>query len=833
MEQRYELIKLGENIPIRLFLHRIGRVSSHWHKSLEMLLVLEGSVDIMMNSEIYTLHEDDIIVINSNTVHTLFAESCVMAAIQVDISRFDPAVTTGLRELKFECNSAPYDDKTQFNQLKCIIAQLLKCNGGTDRDVDMINKSLAYQLLYELVHFFQADVQENKTEKKERILEINDYIHQNFQKPVTLSDIAESVHISVPYLSRYFEKEMGMTPLQYINNIRLTYAMNDLLYTDKSIEEIALSNGFSNPRSYTTIFRKKYHMLPSQYRKQKCRTNNNLMNWEGGYDYLSFEQHSYLKKLMKYLPEQQIFQEKKRIVSNCWAQIDMKADGEKLEHRFLAFTSVGRAKEILYAPIQEMLRTIQKEIGFQYIKFHGILGDDMMLYSEDRGGQPVYDYVYVDMVIDFLLSIGLRPLIQLSFMPEKLSATPERTRFYAPCVMGKPKDWEKWEDMVKHLTQHFLDRYGEKEVEKWLFSPWNEPDTNVKMYGFEQAETFYELHYRSYRAVKSCDKKLRFGGASLQPLFHDSKENFGKKYFDWCRENNCPIEFVNINFYDLDFYDCEVGELWNQVAERKIRLSQDSDSFSKFIGKLRENLDEDGVGDLPIYLTEWNSTPSHSDYMNDTCFKSVYIVRNILKNFDRLNSFGYWVLSDLHEEYRLSDRMFHGGLGLFTASGIKKPGYYAYLLLAKLGREKIAEGEGYFVTRLGKNYRVMLYNYVHFSDLYAMGEVFDMTETERYTPFNGARAKEIHLIFDSLDERKYMIKETWVNRQSGSCFDKWIETGAASIITAEEIETLKALSVPMYKKYEINVCGGRYNFSTILEPLEIRLVEINSIGMGR
>ena len=158
-----------------------------------------------------------------------------------------------------------------------------------------------------------------------------------------------------------------------------------------------------------------------------------------------------------------------------------------------------------------------------------------------------------------------------------------------------------------------------------------------------------------------------------------------------------------------------------------IQLSQDPSSFEKFITHLKSRLSANGQDSLPIYLTEWNSTASHSDLMSDTCYKSAYIAKNILENFDSLDSFGYWVLSDFHEEYRLDNNLFHGGLGLFTYNGIKKPGYYAYYLLSKLGKEKIAQGDGYFITRSDNGYQIFLYYYVHFSRLYAVGELFDMT----------------------------------------------------------------------------------------------------------
>ena len=621
-----------------------------------------------------------------------------------------------------------------------------------------------------------------------------------------------------------------MTPLNYINTLRLGQSLNDLLYTEKSIEEIAVENGFPNPRSYTTAFRRNYEMTPSQYRKKHAlpSTHKGNFNNNNGFNYMEFEEHRYLSKLADYLPQTNVTEASRvPILVSDLVTVNITNKGTPFPHTFQVFTSVGRAKELLLSPIQEMLRTIQKEIGFQYIKFHGILSDDMMVYDEDENGAPLYCFTYVDMVIDFLLSINLRPLIQLSFMPRALAKTPERTRFYSPVVMGAPKDWNKWEALVHTLTLHFLDRYGKHEVEQWLFSPWNEPDTNLNMYGFEKDTDFYELHRRSYLAVKSCDEKLRFGGASLQPLFHE-KYNFSEKYIQWCIENNCKPDFFNINYYDLDVSHYQGGNIWENVANNNLRLSTDPNSLAKFIDTLKSNLHDDGLDNLPIFMTEWNSTALHNDLTSDTCFKSVYIVKNVLQNYNKLDSFGYWLLSDLHEEYRISKQLFHGGLGLFTYNGIKKPGYYAYLFLSRMGTEVLATGDGYFVTRSDRGIQIMLYYYVHFTDLYAIGEPFDMTFMNRYTPFQENRKKQISIQLTDIKNGDYRLKERWVNRNSGSSFDQWVKMGAVSLNT-DEVETLKALSEPQCTLQKITVEDHNYVLYAILEPLEIRLIELDYI----
>ena len=122
-----------------------------------------------------------------------------------------------------------------------------------------------------------------------------------------------------------------------------------------------------------------------------------------------------------------------------------------LRHTFKAFTSVGRAAELLARNIQEMLTDLQKNIGFQYIKFHGILSDDMMVVS--RIGQSLrFTYTLVDQALDFLLSIQLKPLIQLSFMPKELAKNPEKTVCYSPVITSPPANMNEWDLLMEDFT---------------------------------------------------------------------------------------------------------------------------------------------------------------------------------------------------------------------------------------------------------------------------------------------------------------------------------------------------------------------------------------------
>ena len=255
-------------------------------------------------------------------------------------------------------------------------------------------------------------------------------------------------------------------------------------------------------------------------------------------------------------------------------------------------------------------------------------------------------------------------------------------------------------------------------------------------------------------------------------------------------------------------------------------LRENPDGFNDFVTQVRSERHQLNADAMPIFLTEWNNTPSQQDLLNDTCFKSCYIVKGILENYDRLDSFSYWSLTDWMGEAVQPKEMFFGGLGLFTANGVPKASYYAFKLLRQLGDTLLGRGNGWFVTRQDDRLRILLYNYRHFSHLYAQGERFDMTFTERYTPFSPEQMLDVHLSICDVEAGRYTVTETVINRSSGSAFDQWVAMGAVELTEPGELDTLASRSTPAINKYTLSTEGGALRLDAMLDMLEVRLIEI-------
>lgn len=413
-------------------------------------------------------------------------------------------------------------------------------------------------------------------------------------------------------------------------------------------------------------------------------------------------------------------------------------------------------------------------------------------------------------------------------MPKLLAKDPESTIFYNPVILSVPKDYTKWAYIITELTKHFIMRYGLPEVRTWLFSFWNSP-FKPYAFAFDSDETAYELYRITRNCVKECDSHLRFGNPSYGSLSFSSSEFYN--FLDYCKLNNCYPDFYNIHCYPVKTSTTKdlatLGESSKENVENdRIILSDDKDYIAHTLECLKKNIAR--YPKLPIFITEWASTSSHRDWLNDTCYRSAYIIKNILENYDAADSFGNWCLSDTMEELPQSNDEFHGELGLFTTNGVKKPAYYAFTFLNKLMDTLIEKGNGYFVTSNQRgDYALILYNYSHVSPLYAQGVLFNVTFMERYHAIIETNSLEFDFNLSHIDNGNYLLIEQIVNRDHGSAFDEWVRMGALPLTSEEEIKTLKGRSMPKITKIKMEVTNNSLNYYANLKPHEIRLITIN------
>lgn len=358
----------------------------------------------------------------------------------------------------------------------------------------------------------------------------------------------------------------------------------------------------------------------------------------------------------------------------------------------------GRAYETLLGENQRQLRVVHEECGFRYLRFHGLFHDDMGVYQETREGTPFYNWQYVDLLYDAMLRMGVRPFVELSFTPSKLAGG-EKTIFFWRGNVTMPKKLEEWEALVRAFTRHVTERYGKEEIKTWFFEVWNEPN----LYGFFASDTPFEDYLRLYeasaRAVKSVCPEYRVGGPSTAGCA------WVPEFIRACADAQLPLDFITTHTYSVEGFVDEFGQDLQ-------RLIPDESSVSGDMRGVRQQMDQSCMPGLPLYFTEWSSSYSSRDNVHDSYHEAAFVLTRIKDAFRYVDGMSYWTFSDIFEEAGPGPAPFHGGFGLMNIKGLKKPGFFAYRYLHRLGKSLLACDDRHSLCACGDSgVQVLLWDY--------------------------------------------------------------------------------------------------------------------------
>ena len=359
--------------------------------------------------------------------------------------------------------------------------------------------------------------------------------------------------------------------------------------------------------------------------------------------------------------------------------VDVNAVQGPLDTSFKECVGAGRANEGLRADWQDQLRVARRECGFKYIRMHGLLTDDMGVYKEDAHGNPTYNWQYIDRLYDFLLSINIKPFVELSFMPKDL-ASGSKTIFWWKGNVTPPKSYDKWADLIRHLVAHFQERYGHDEVKSWYFEVWNEPDLHNGFWTGTKAD-YFKLYEVTAKAVKSVSADYRVGGPAT------AMGQWDESFLGFCYSNNVPIDFVSSHNYGV-----KSGYL-DETGQRGTVIDPSPDSVVGRMINERKMIDHSPLPNLPLHFTEWSSAYTPTDFMHDTYQQSAFILSKVKAAYRSLDSMSYWVFSDIFEENGPRMTPFHGGFGLINYQDLKKPAFYAFKFLNELGPSELTEAD--------------------------------------------------------------------------------------------------------------------------------------------
>jgi xylan 1,4-beta-xylosidase len=466
-------------------------------------------------------------------------------------------------------------------------------------------------------------------------------------------------------------------------------------------------------------------------------------------------------------------------------RIDAAAPARPFPHFWEQMFGSGHANLAMRVSWRQDLRATRAITDFRYVRFHDIFHDHNGVYSEDKEGKPIYNWSYVDQIYDSVLACGVRPFVELSFMPSALAASQKPHPFWYKPLPNPPKSYEKWGNMVGAFTRHVVERYGFDEVRHWYFEVWNEPNIDFWT-GKPAQETYFQLYESAARAVKAVDRRLRVGGPAT------AQAAWAGDFIRHCSEKDIPVDFVSTHVYGIDSA--------RDVFHSDEKISQ-AEMVARAVRKVYDEVKASPRPGLPIFWTEYNATYMNDVKVTDSPFMGPWLANNIRQCDGMVTLMSYWTFSDVFEEQGVVKKPFYGGYGLIAAGGIPKAAFNAFTLLHQLGDQRISpELKDALVTKRADGSLVIaVWNYAG--------------------PGTGGPPREFELRFT----RGEMAEVTILDDQHGSALTEWRNLGEPAFPSREQQQALRtAAKLPTAQLMPITDGALRLT----LAPHALALIEV-------
>jgi xylan 1,4-beta-xylosidase len=377
--------------------------------------------------------------------------------------------------------------------------------------------------------------------------------------------------------------------------------------------------------------------------------------------------------------------------------VDAKASGHPFPHFWEEMFGSGRATLSLRDNYRIDMRAVKQITDFTYMRFHGIFDDDVGIYNEDDRGKPFYNFSYVDQIYDGLLAAGVRPFVEVSFMPYKLAAKNMPHPFWYHPNISPPKSWTDWDALVEAFARHLIDRYGIDEVSQWYFEVWNEP--NLDFWGGEpRQETYWELYDHTATTLKKVSNRFRVGGPAT------AQAGWADAFIRHCADKKIPVDYVSTHVYANDTAHDVFATQENIPRDRMV---------CRAVEKVHNQIKSSKLPDLPLIWSEFNASYKNEPDVTDTIYMGPWMADTIRQCDGMVDMMSYWSFSDVFEEQGVVKTPFYGGFGLMAEDDIPKPAFNVFKALHKLGDERIPiDSDSALLTRRKDGTLVLaLWNY--------------------------------------------------------------------------------------------------------------------------
>lgn len=792
---------------VKIVLTRSLNDAVHYHSEVEILFVVSGSAKVIIKNQSYELEQEDIIAVNSGEMHSVESSmNAVICDVHFSCRRILELVEEDM--CVFECNSRT-DRNRSYHTIRTVmrevVYQYIKREPGK---TDCLKISALYKLLDCLIENYRNQsltrISGRKMNNSERVQKIYQYVEQNYQYGISMSELANQLFISTSTLSRVFKKETGIYFADYVSGIRMSHAVAELLQTEKSVTAIAVDCGFSNPSVFDRSFKDIYGVTPSVFRTQK---KEQMMEQERQ---TLLEQEKLRKELAEQLGEQSINIEGRVKVSvnvdqgrtfvNCWKDM----------------MNIGSVDMLCGAAAQKQVLFLKNELGFRYARIWSIFSQKNMICTGKEGSN--YNFNRLDYVLDFLLENNMIPFLDFGNRPDvanrELGNNVFETHDY---ILFESR--AAWEACLSNFIEHIVQKYGKTEVSRWKFEfSSDRSNAPVSNYYSDQNYSYTEVFLYAWKTIKKLVPGAMVGGPMA---LIDFDEQFVKEFLSSCKEQNCIPDFVSMAVFPYRTRKVEGRAVSELAVMDNVEI--------EYIYQMQQVLLDTGCTNCKLYVTEWNNSVSNRNYLNDSIFRGAYFIQRIAELSESVDMLGIWMATDIISNYVDSNRIVNGGGGLLTQDGIPKPAFYALRFMNKLGDCLISKGENFIITSKSKtSYYIICYNLKGYNrDYFKKRERLDNPEDIEEI-FENKDPVEISISLNNLpDNKSFIIMRRHMAANYGNLLGEWKNFQYDEHLSADNVKYIQEASFPRMSMERKKTKERSLHMSVMLEANEFVLLHIH------
>ncbi len=712
----------------------IQKLMIHRSDNYTFLLVQKGGVTVKSDTLNCAISVGDLLLLEPGVSYTLQSLSQnQLFYFQCDKHFLDTHIPMGYH---VEVNSS-LEKKERFRSLCSILENIALRYQDETHPYAFI--SLIYQFLNDLLTFHLVPNKplrdaEGDDHIQERVQKIKLYIDQHYHLPLFLQVLADELYLSPQYLSKFFKQHMGITFNKYLNNVRISHAYEELIYTDHSMTEIAYNNGFSNTSAFNKLFHDVYGESPTNVRKQYLDTSHTLSAKN------SVENSAEIVPLP---------------IAKHYVTPISYANHRDYYPSWRDTINIGPLSVALTVAFHEAFKRAQKDLKFKYVRFNNIFSEEIIRPLHTPGE---YDFFNLDMIFDFFRDVHVIPFIEVCYRPPKISLSTGKP-LSADTLFEPEHTLDHEIELLDALLRHYIFRYGYEAVSQWRFEIWHKRSEHFDI--SESPAAYWRKFQTFYDCIKSHLPECAVGGPGFNTA--NPAEDFKRLLEEMNRQKLSP------DFFSICIYSYE-PTLYQMADERtpagKLRiLSGNTDHCLHIVQSYKKLLLSYAPESAPLYITEFNSGLNGLNYVAASAFQAAFVFHNVASLFLETPCIAYWHFSDMRDDLQYDPQIFATGMGLLDRNGIPKSAFHTYGILAKLSGRLVTSGKNYIATTNGKNkYQVMMCHYVHYNNNYCFTYQNPLDIGHTYDVFEEIGNRAVRLELSDIPPGRYKCTNYNLNR---------------------------------------------------------------------